>query len=330
MIRFFAKNDIITIIGLLLYALIIKSYIIFYPTLFQPNELDSFIGHFLFSFDNDRVILRFVLTTFFVLTQAIQINSIANDSRMFASQSGFAGLFYVLLSSLSPEYMSISPALVGMSFVLLAIQSVYDVYKKSSVTKKIFNASLMIAIATIFYPPYAVMFIGLFIELIILRSFTFKEQLQYLVGFLSLFWITAVVLYYFDTLSFDFINQVSFGGSLSLFVIEDFIDIAGLFLISALVLYVLLSYYGYQKKKEVETRKKIDFLYWIMLLSLIGLLIFKNIQPNFLVLLVMPLSILIAISMSSVKNIRKVEFFHLLLLSLVLFVQYNQLVAVDI
>ena len=315
---------------MLLYALIIKGYILFYPTLYYPNELDSFIGHVLFSFGNGGLIIRFILTSLFIFTQAVQINSIANDSRMYYSQSGFAGLFYILLTSLAPEYMSISPALVGMSFLLLAIQSVYGVYKKSNVTKKIFNASVMIAIATIFYPPYAIMFIGLFIELIILRSFTFKEQLQYIVGFLVMFWITGVMLYYFDKLSFEILSTISIGGSLDLLVIEDFIDIAGVFLISVLVLYVLLGYYGYQKKKEVETRKKIDFLYWILFLSLVGLLVLDHIQPNYLILLIMPLSTLIAISMSNVHNIRKVEFFHLLILSLVLFVQYNQLVAFDV
>ena len=330
MIRFFLDNDIVSVTALLVYTALIKAYVLFSPNLYQPNVLDSFIGHYIFSFGSNALIWQYALTVLFIFTQALQINALANDNRMYYSRSSLAGLFYVLLTSIVPEYMLLSPALVGMSFVLFAIQNVYEVYKKVNALNYIFNAALLISLASVFYPPYIILLIAVFVELHILRSFSFKEQLQYIVGYLSLIWIVGVILYYFDVLSFDFFDSIRLGGSIELFIISDFIDLVALLVICCLLLFVLLNYYSYQKKKEVHARKKIDFLYWLFLFSLIDLLIFKDILPNYIVFLIFPLSILLAISMGSVKKIRRIELFHLLLLALVLFVQYNHLFAVEI
>jgi membrane-associated HD superfamily phosphohydrolase len=143
-------------------------------------------------------------------------------------------------------------------------------------------------------------------------------------------WILAVVLYYSGVLTFEVLGQFSIGGSLGLFLIKTPQETIILIAIGILCLSVTANYYGYFKKKEIEARKKIEFLFWIMMASLIAILIFKGIQPHFVIFLMLPVSILLAITLHSVKQIGRVELLHVTVLFLVLFLQYNQLIMVDI
>ena len=330
MVRFFAKNDIIAIIALFVYTAVIKLYVLFYPVYYTATPVDSYLGHLLSSVLDGRSILIYLLTVLLTFFQGVHINAIANDSKMYYTPSGYAGLFYVLLSSLSPDHMAISPALIGMSLFLLAIESVFRVYKRADVTTQIFNAALLISFATVIYPPCMIMFLVLSVELFLLRSLKLKEQLQYLSGFLVIIWIMAVALYYFGVLTFDVLGQFSIGGSLSMFVVNTFHDSIILISIGFLCLFVMINYNGYFKKKEIEARKKIEFLFWIMMGSLVTLLIFQGIQPHFVIFLMLPVSILLAITFHAVKQIGRVELLHVTMLILVLFLQYNQLIMVDI
>ena len=100
--------------------------------------------------------------------------------------------------------------------------------------------------------------------------------------------------------------------------------------IGLLCLFIMLNYYSYFKKKEIETRKKIEFLFWIMISSLITVLVFSGMQPHFVIFLMLPISILMAITLHAVGQKGRVELIHFTMLILVLFLQYNQLIMVDI
>ena len=330
MIRFFSKNDIIAILALFIYTALIKLYVLFYPVQYIARPIDSYLGELLASSLDGRSILLYLFTVLLTFFQGVHINMIANNSKMFYRPSGYAGLFYVLLTSLSPEHMAVSPALIAMSLFLFAMASVFRVYKKANATTLIFNAALLISLATVIYPPCMIMFVVLLVELFMLRSLKLKEQLQYLSGFLVVMWILAVVLYYGGVLTFEVLGQFSIGGSLGLFLIKTPQETIILIAIGILCLSVMANYYGYFKKKEIEARKKIEFLFWIMMASLIAILIFKGIQPHFVIFLMLPVSILLAITLHSVKQIGRVELLHVTVLFLVLFLQYNQLIMVEI
>ncbi len=330
MVRFFAKNDIIAIIALFVYTALIKLYVLFYPVHYTAAPVDSYLGHILSYAFNGRTILIYFLTVLLTFFQGVHINLLTNNSRMYYSQSGYAGLLYVLLTSLSPDHMAVSPPLVAMTFFLFAVQNVFGVYKKAKVTTQIFNAALLVSIATVIYPPCMIMFLVLFIELFLLRSLKLREQLQYLTGFIVIIWIVGVAFYYSGVLTLNVLGQFSIGGSLGLFLVNTPYDTIILLSIGMLCFFVMLNYYSYFKKKEIETRKKIEFLFWIMLSSLITLLVFKGVQPHYVVFLLLPLSILVAITLHSIRQKGRVELIHFTMLILVLFMQYNKLIMVDI
>jgi len=249
---------------------------------------------------------------------------------MYYSQSGYAGLFYVLLTSLSPDHIGVSPPLIAMSFFLFAVQSVFSVYKKAKVATQIFNAALLVSLAVVIYPPCMIMFLVLFIELFLLRSLKLKEQLQYLCGFLVIIWIVGVAFYYAGVLTLSVLSQISIGGSLGMFLVNSPDETIILVSIGLICLFIMLNYYSYFKKKEIETRKKIEFLFWIMISSLFTVSVFSGMQPYFVIFLMFPISILVAIKLHAIKQNGQVELIHFTMLILVLFLQYNQLIMVDI
>ena len=67
-------------------------------------------------------------------------NIIIAKFRMASSVSLFPGLFYVLLVSMLPEFLTLSPALLANTFFIIAIWELFETYRKNEVSGNIVNS----------------------------------------------------------------------------------------------------------------------------------------------------------------------------------------------
>jgi len=318
-ITIFKKNDLLNVLLLLPYVIILRLYSLQHPQSYVVQESDSFLSNYIFSSLIPSPLTQAIIAIILVYLHAILINTIVNKHRIYQRPSSLAGMTYILLLGCLPEFQQLTPALIGMTFLILTVFSVFNTYKQANAVMAITNSALNAAIASLLYPPYSIIIIALVVGLGMLRSFGFKEKLQFLTSWLVVFWIFGSLLFFLGLLDWGFWNQIGLVGSMSEL---SSLDNRSYFLlggIGLLVFIVVSNYYNYRKKKEIEIRKKIDFFYWMLLMGFFSLLLFKNLTTQHLVFLCLPIAVFISMSWLILKQTAYAEILHFSLLGLIFY-----------
>ncbi len=314
MIAIFKKNDLVNFVLLLPYAIVLRLNSLVHPVQYTVKAGDSFITTWLFESVFAAPILQAILGILLVYIHAVLINTMANAHRLHRIPSALSGMSYILLVSCIEELQVLSPALIGMTFVILATYSIFNTYKNSIANSAIFNAALSGALATLIYPPYLILVLAFMVGLGMMRSFNWKEKFQFIFGFSVVFWIVGSFLYSMDWLDWPFLDQVGISDSYrDLVAVKGgrlYILIGAIFLISV----TLFNYYNYKKKKGIDIRKKIDYFYWLILSSFFVLFLFRNMELTYLIFLSLPLAIFIGMTWNNIKSSLISELIHVLIL----------------
>lgn len=326
MISVFRKNDVANIFLLLPYTILLRLYSLLHPTTYQLNAIDSvWIGSFYQLVDAPMV--QSIIAIVLVFSHAVIINLLGNRHHIFRTPSALGGMLYVLLASAIPELQVLSPALIGVTFLLAAIYNVFKTYKQTMAASSIFNAAIFCTIAAIIYPPYFIAMITMFIGLTMMRNFKMVERFQLVVGYGVSLWIVCVLFFYMDLLNVSMFNKVMPLSVLSEMNFTDTKTLCILGLTTFLVLLSLGNYYSYVKKKGIDVRKKIGFFYWLLASSLLALLVFRFIDYQHFYFLALSLALFVSMSILLIKNIALAELLHLVLLGGIFYYQFGDRLA---
>ena len=186
--------------------------------------------------------------------------------------------------------------LIGCIFIFLAIDFIFSTYRTDYALNKLYLAGFFISIASLFWAPFAIFILLIWISLIIVRPFIGREWIVGILGFLTPYLFVFV---YF----FVFKEQSSLIEIYNRFLINfEFIDYYKIIhqsyyiFYSLLLLIIILASYtiiiDYQKKK-IKTRKYFEINLWLFVISMSLFLIFKNIKYEIFYLLGIPLSYLL-------------------------------------
>ena len=321
MVSLFRNNDVINFLLLIPYAVVLRIYSLIYPTAYIPSAEDTIITKWIFTWISNPFI-QSIIAILLVFAHALMINVMANNYRIHRLPTALAGMIYIFLASCIKELQVLTPALIGLTFILVAVFNVFKTYKLTRAAPNIFNASFSCALATIIYPPYIVVIIAFFVGFLSMRNFSLQERIQFLIGFGVLFWIAGAFLFAYDVLDWNFFGSLSFPG-----ILNDFswsakdlwlnLGISGL-----LIFLSLVNYYNYMKKKVIDIRKKIDFFYWLLLCAFLSLFIFRQLDYQHYMILAVSLSIFLSMSLLLIKNKTLAELLHLVGLIAVFYFQF--------
>jgi len=322
-ISVFKKNDLVNFILLLPYAIVLRLYSFLEPNAYVPGDQDSFLSSWLLGDVVSSPLAQAIVAILLLYGQAILINMLTTEHRIYRIPSALSGMVYILIMSSVPVFQQLTPALIGMSFVILSTFSVFNTYKKQSAKTAIFNAALSAAFAVLIYPPYALLVISFMMGLAALISFDWKSKLQFIFGFGVVFWVIGGFLYFFDVLDWSFFDQIGFVGSVGELLSSSFYEKAMLTGSLVLVVLALANYYNYRKKKGIEIRKKIDYFYWMLLTGFLSLFLFRSLELQHFLFLSLGLSIFIGLTFADLKNAFLGELAHILLIAGVFFLQFG-------
>ncbi len=323
MIELFKKNDISTVLLLLPYAVVVRIYSLLYPSLYEPQPGDGIIIEQIFGQLVPSAIWQSVIAILLIYVQGNMINMLVNQSRLLGQQSALSGLFYVLCSSFIIDFQSLTPVLIGMTFFLLALFNVFAIYKKNNVTGNIFNAAFLISLASWCYFPFILMAVPVFIEITVLKSFKLVERLQYIVGLVVVYWILGSLLFYIGRVNGIPYSNIFPGGAIAGFDtmgVDEIITLAGIGLI---ILWSLINYYNFMKKKGIGIRKKIDFFYWYLAGTLLCFLLLREPNANLIFLLVVPACLFLAMKFMNFRNLSFAELLHILFLVALFYIHFG-------
>ena len=199
MLELFKKNHWFYSLLLLPYGIILrinalwfpKKYTLSYNSITFENAFGWIYGH---------AILETMLAILLLFLQAVMINRLIINNRMSRTATLVPGLFYITLCSLSTPLLRLSPALIAMTFVILALGELYKIYIRKPFPKTLFNYGLWAAIAWLIYPPLFILTPLGIIAMQVLRGIKFKELLQMLGGVFTGMFLVGTYFFYTDDL----------------------------------------------------------------------------------------------------------------------------------
>jgi hypothetical protein len=127
--------------------------------------------------------------------QIFYINFIALRHKMYNENNYLPALFYGILGLVSFNMMTLSPVLMGMTFILFSINNLLThVESRNKTDANLINIGLFTGIAMLFYLPFA---FAIFIHAIILLFFTNTLKRRYLLLLYGLIMPVAIAWVYY-------------------------------------------------------------------------------------------------------------------------------------
>ncbi len=232
----------------------------------------------------------FIGSLLLVALQAFIFNNGLNQNKIFKDPSSLPALFYVLFSSLFFDFYTLSPVLLGLTFILMAFNMICVQSRIMSGEDRFFYIGLLTGIATLFYLPYAFFLIFSLSALGLYSLTSLKKQMilvlafffPYIIVFIYYFWIDNLGNYYEYAL-LPVLNSIP----------EFMIDLPTIIKIAVLPLLLLLA-----ATAAVATRGRyIHYQYKIikiagiwLFVALIALFVERTFTPHIFIMFVPPLA----------------------------------------
>ena len=126
----------------------------------------------------------FIVYHMMILLQAIRLNMVLGDLRMFHYHTYTTAMAYVLLSGMLTQWCGISSALIANFLVIWIFIKLSRLYNHPSPKTLLFNTGLIVGISVICYHPTAILILVVLFALTVVRPFRPAEWVVLLMGIL--------------------------------------------------------------------------------------------------------------------------------------------------
>lgn len=126
--------------------------------------------------------LRFLLAAGTVSLSAIYFNLVVNRHEVLFKNSYLPSLFFALLASASFEFLSFHPLHLVNLVLLRVLDQTFDLYKNDRPVRGLFDSGFLSGLIGLLYPPASWLVLLIFLGIMLLRPFNFRELLIHLVG----------------------------------------------------------------------------------------------------------------------------------------------------
>jgi hypothetical protein len=136
-----------------------------------------------------------ICSMIFIFIQAIILNMILNINNAYPEKTLIPALLYIIFSSIFFDFLTLSPPLMGVTFVIIALHYILVQTRTGGNDENMFYTGLFIGIASLFYLPFFVFMIFAIFSFVLYVGPGLRKYLIMFLGFLMPFLIVGV--YYF-------------------------------------------------------------------------------------------------------------------------------------
>lgn len=214
-------------------------------------------------------------STLIIIVQAAILNQIFLKNKAYSENGYLPAFLYTILMVCIPDYMALSPQLMSLTFILLALRNVLRRIDNLATDELFINTGIFVGIATMIYLPAIVYFIVFLVALVSFSTAVLRRLLLYLFSFLLVFTLCAV--YYFlrgDLPIFMdsfFIQGLMLNKAYSLDVWSIITCISGF-----LVVFVLSVLRTWSSARFTNFQQKIQQVMWLMFFGGIATFFLSN------------------------------------------------------
>ena len=199
MVFLFRDKSIVNIIFLVLLTIGVHLHFFLSEPVLILGKGDGLFSLFLTKYLSELpTTFLFIVYELIILIQAIRLNMVLTDFKMFQSTNYTTAMTYVLFSGLIASWSGISAALLSNSMVLWLFVLLTRLYNNQSPRTLLFNIGMLVSITIMAYHPTAILILVVLFALAVVRPFRIAEWLVLLMG---------IILPYYFLVSWLFLNN---------------------------------------------------------------------------------------------------------------------------
>ena len=325
MLTLFRTNQAVANIIVLAYLFLIRFSLFTHAFPWNPDNSNAGVPSlWIFEFVSRVGINPALLSLALVFVQAFYINLMYRNYRATQEVTLLPGVFYALAASLIPEFMNLSPILLANTFLLLAIENVYSVYRANDCADKIFNIGFWIGVASLFQFSFTMFLVAFFVGLTIMRGFRLNEFLMFFIGFFIPHLLLSVYMFWTNQLGAMKQNLADNLGFFNIQMHHEQFASLKILLMCILIAFVFITSGMLYSKRNVTAQKYVSILYWVLFAALGTILMQSHVSLQHFLILSVPLGILLSFCLQSI-NSNTTEMVHLLIVVAALLLQYQHI-----
>lgn len=189
MVFLFKDRSDFNLIFLLLLSVAVHFHVWMQPPIIIANESDGLLSYLLLHYIQPLPpLVLIVLFHTIILSQAIRLNILLSNFKMFQQISYIPAFTYIILTAMFPYWDVISAGLIANSLVIWILVKLLRLYEQSQPKTLEFNIGLIVAISIILHEPIAILIAVVLFALLIIRPFKLAEWLVLIMGILLPFY----------------------------------------------------------------------------------------------------------------------------------------------
>jgi hypothetical protein len=247
--------------------------------------------------------LLFVIYQLVILLQAIRINLLLDEYRMFPQAGYTAAMGYILLTALVKDWSAISSALMANFILIWLLMKIVRLYNQQSPKTLLFNIGLIMGVAMIAYHPIAIVIPILLFSLAIMRAFQLQEWFVLLMGTLLPFYFLVSWLYINDATTSFITYLPKFYLNKQLFPIQNKQLIAGSIVFTFSMLVGILYWQQFNSRLVIQMRKNWSVLLLTLLIVAFAPFIFWQAGISCFLLAIVPAAAFLGAAFSHPKSL---------------------------
>jgi Family of unknown function (DUF6427) len=273
------------------------------------NSLISLLGKYPF--------LLTLISSILIFCEALILNFIAEKNEIIKTTTYLPALAYIILMSLQPEMFSLHPIILSNFFILLALHKLMQTHRKESAYSEAFDAGFFISIASLFYTPSLLFIFIIWIGLLIIRPFIWREWVLSFTGIL-IPWIYLAFFYFWvdkpDAIGNMLYTTVT-STNKSLLTISFSVSEGAQIMVLLIALFFSAGRFLHDfNTGSVRLRNNLLLLFYFFILSFISIVLAPHYSISYLSFLAIPFSLFFSAYLLFTKKEWQAEVLFLLLI----------------
>lgn len=322
--RFFSTSNpaILIVLPILLFFVWFKAIIGGVPSQFLVSEYQMPLYMIAKTVTLNKGYLYIISGIVLIIIQAIMLIRLNIKYIFIDNRSFLPVVLFILISGCLTEFQKLYPALCANVFIILAIDKVFGSYKKEKSTSNVFDSSLLIGVASLFYFNAVYFLVFIWIAFLIIKPLRPGEWFISIIGFIAPYFFSASYFYLTDQLPLfiETIEKCSINAAPIINKNESHYAI--FILLSVLSVASIFFFLQGINVKKIAIRRYFAIFILIVVFCIAAVIAFKTISLEALIITTAPLSILISYYLINVKKKWIKEFWFDILLLLTTALQF--------
>ena len=289
-----------------------------------PSDKIQMPLYIIFSgFMNIKSLFSTLLTLILLFIQSLLLVQFNKKYILINYRTYLPAFFYILIASSFVQLQRFNPVIIGNFFVFFVVDYIYGTYRSDYALNRLYLAGFFIAIASLFWAPFAVFFIVIWISLTVLRPFIGREWVVSLLGLCTPYLFITIYYFVFDENNLNVFMQ----NVLSNFeLIKQFNHLHFSYyifygLLAFIIIIASFNIAGNIQKKKIRTRKFYLINWWLFVVGIIVFILFKNVKYEIIYFLSIPMSFLLTDYLYSIRRNWVVNLIIVFLIASIVYIQ---------